>query len=109
MKIIVFGANGGIGSKVVEQGLEIGHEVTAVVRRPASITIQHPQLRVVQGDVLNLDTIKPVMVGQDAVISAIGISKDEPTTVYSGGIANYHEGHASHRCAALDVHFRQWT
>ena len=88
MKIIVFGANGGIGSKVVEQALEAGHQVTAVVRRPSSITIQHPQLTVVQGDVLNLDTIQPTMAGQDAVISAIGISKDAPTIVYSGGIAN---------------------
>ena len=55
MKITVFGANGGIGSKVVEQGLGAGHQVTAVVRRTASITIQHPQLKVVQGDVLKLD------------------------------------------------------
>ena len=88
MKIIVFGANGGIGSKVVEQALKAGHQVTAVVRRPASITIQHPQLKVVQGDVLKLDTIQLPMKGQDAVISSIGITKDEPTTLYSGGIAN---------------------
>lgn len=88
MKIIVFGANGGIGSKVVEQALEAGNQVTAVVRRPSSITIQHPQLKVVQGDVLKYETIQAPMVGQDAVISALGISKDEPTTLYSGGIAN---------------------
>jgi putative NADH-flavin reductase len=88
MKIIIFGANGGIGSKVVEQALEAEHQVTAVVRRPSSITIQHPQLTVVQGDVLKYETIQTPMVGQGAVISALGISKDEPTTVYSGGIAN---------------------
>src|SRR4051812_40519815 len=88
MKIIVFGANGGIGSKVVEQALEAGHQVTALVRRPSSITIQHPQLKVVQGDVLKLDTIQPPMAGQDAVISALGVIVNEPTTVYSDGIAN---------------------
>ncbi len=88
MKIIVFGANGGIGSKVVQQGLAEGHQMTAVVRRPESITIQHPQLKVVQGDVLKPETIQAPMAGQDAVISAIGITKNEPTTVYSGGIAN---------------------
>ena len=88
MKIIVFGANGGIGSKVVEQALEAGHQVTAVVRRPSSITLQHPQLKVVQGDALKLDTVQAAMTGQEAVISSLGISKNEPTTVYSGGIAN---------------------
>jgi len=88
MKIIVFGANGGIGSKVVEQALEAGHQVTALVRRPSSITIQHPQLTLVQGDVLKPDTIQSPMAGQDAVISALGITVNEPTTVYSQGIAN---------------------
>ena len=101
MKIIVFGANGGIGSKVVEQALEAGHQVTAVVRRPSSITIQHPQLTVVQGDVLNLDTIQSPMAGQDAVISAIGISKDAPTTVYSGGIANIIRAMQTHKVQRL--------
>ena len=88
MKIIVFGANGGIGSKVVEQALEAGHQVTAVVRRPASISIQHPQLKVVQGDVLKPDTIQAAMAGQDAVISSLGVTVNEPTTVYSQGVAN---------------------
>ena len=88
MKIIVFGANGGIGSKVVEQALEEGHQVTAVVRRPASISIQHPQLKVVQGDVLKPDTIQAAMAGQDAVISSLGVTINEPTTVYSQGVAN---------------------
>jgi putative NADH-flavin reductase len=88
MKIIVFGANGGIGSKVVEQGLEAGHQITAVVRRPESITIQHPNLKVVQGDALKPETILKPMIGQEAVISALGISTNEPTTVYSQGVAN---------------------
>ncbi len=88
MKIIVFGANGGIGSKVVEQGLAEGYQITAVVRRPESITIQHPQLKVVQGDVLKPETIQAPMAGQEAVISALGITVNEPTTVYSEGVAN---------------------
>ena len=88
MKIIVFGANGGIGSKVVEQALEAGHQVTAVVRRLNSIKLQNPHLKVVQGDALKYDTVLSAMAGQDAVISALGVIVNEPTTVYSGGIAN---------------------
>jgi len=34
MKIIVFGATGGVGQHVVKQALEEGHEVTAFVRTP---------------------------------------------------------------------------
>ena len=32
MKIVVFGANGGVGRRVVEQLLVAGHSVTAVVQ-----------------------------------------------------------------------------
>ena len=35
MKIIVFGATGGVGQFVVKQGLETGFEITAFVRTPA--------------------------------------------------------------------------
>jgi putative NADH-flavin reductase len=88
MKLIVFGANGGIGHHVVEQALEAGHTVTAMVRRPSSITIQHKNLIVCQGDVLKPETIKEPMAGQEAVISAIGTESRQPTVVYSQGIAN---------------------
>ena len=37
MNLIVFGANGGTGRQVVEQGLAAGHTVTAVVRRPDAL------------------------------------------------------------------------
>ncbi|MEP6986962.1 MAG: SDR family oxidoreductase [Chloroflexota bacterium] len=101
MKIIVFGANGGIGSKVVEQALEAGHQVTAVVRRPESITLQHPLLKVVQGNVLKYDTVQSAMVGQDVVISAIGVTVNEPTTVYSGGVANIIKAMQAHNVKRL--------
>ncbi len=42
MKIVIFGAAGGIGRDVVEQALAKGHEVTAFDRNPAALTIQHP-------------------------------------------------------------------
>ena len=54
MKLIVFGSTGGIGRQVVAQALEAGHRVTAVARRPETLTIQHERLRVVRGDALEL-------------------------------------------------------
>lgn len=88
MKLVVFGATGGIGSQVVEQALAAGHEVTAVDRRPSAITSGHEHLEVIQGDVLELDTIRESIIRKDAVISAIGVRNRAPTTVYSEGIAN---------------------
>src|SRR5258708_23068415 len=88
MKIVIFGANGGIGKKVVEQGLEAGHEVTAVVRRPETITLRHERLKVIRGDALNPASVQSAIAGQDAVISTVGITSHDPTTVYSEGAAN---------------------
>ena len=34
MQLLIIGANGGIGSHCVEQALEAGHHVTAIVRNP---------------------------------------------------------------------------
>lgn len=88
MKIVVFGATGGIGQQAVEQALADGHEVTAVARRPAAITIQHPRLEVVAGDVLQPATIGQAVAGKDTVLSALGARDRGPTTVYSEGVAN---------------------
>jgi putative NADH-flavin reductase len=88
MKLVVFGATGGIGSKVVEQALAAGHEVTAVARNPSAITLRHERLQVIQGDVLKPDTIRDSIVGKDAVVSALGARDLKLTTIYSEGVAN---------------------
>lgn len=88
MKLIVFGSTGGIGQEIVVQALEADHEVTAIARRPEAITIRHPHLEVVRGDVLDAATFQQAMVGKDAVISSIGVTNRKPTTLYSSGISN---------------------
>jgi len=55
MKIVLFGADGGTGRDVVEQALAQGHEVTAFDRNPSALTIKHPMLTLVQGDIFNAD------------------------------------------------------
>jgi len=49
MKIAIVSASGRIGSRLVNEALERGHDVTAIVRHPEKITTQHPRLTVVQG------------------------------------------------------------
>jgi len=88
MKLVVFGATGGIGAQVVEQALVVGHEVTAVARRPEAITLRHDCLKVVQGDVLDAASVRRAVMGREVVVSAVGARDLAPTTVYSVGVAN---------------------
>jgi putative NADH-flavin reductase len=72
MKIIVFGASGGTGREIVKQALDAEHEVTAFVRNPAKVAIQHPKLKLVTGDVIDSAGVEKAVVGQEVVISALG-------------------------------------
>jgi putative NADH-flavin reductase len=72
MKIVVFGASRGVGLNVVEQALQAGHTVTAFVRTPSRFTIQHPNLSVCQGDSMDAAAVERSIIGQDAVVSALG-------------------------------------
>lgn len=72
MKIIVFGATGGVGKHVVKQALEKGIEVTAFVRSPSKIEIVHEHLHIIQGDAFNKEDVKAAIAKHDAVISCLG-------------------------------------
>ncbi|MEZ2336916.1 NAD(P)-dependent oxidoreductase [Mucilaginibacter sp. RCC_168] len=91
-KLLIIGANGGIGRQCVELALDAGHRVTALVRNPANLPLMHQNLEVVQGDLLQSGTVEKYLVGKDVVISAIGVKGgmfgDKPTTLYSDGNAN---------------------
>ncbi|AOP45742.1 NAD(P)-dependent oxidoreductase [Streptomyces lydicus] len=70
--IALFGANGSIGSRILNEALQRGHQVTAVVRDPAKITTSHPDLTVATGDVLDPAAVAAVAEGHDVVVSAVG-------------------------------------
>ncbi|MFD7904181.1 NAD(P)H-binding protein, partial [Kitasatospora sp. NPDC059747] len=50
MKLTVLGATGGIGRHLVRLALADGHRVTAAVRDPARLPLQHERLTVVTAD-----------------------------------------------------------
>lgn len=82
MKLTVFGATGATGTRLVEQATAAGHEVTAVVRDPARLTVPTDQrLQVVTADVMDPAAISPAVAAADAVISAVGPRGGGPTTV----------------------------
>lgn len=67
MRIVVFGAGGRAGRRVVEEAAARGHEVTAVVRDPHA----HPLPGdVVAGDVTDPASVAAAAAGHDAAVTA---------------------------------------
>lgn len=85
MKIVIFGAAGATGRILVERALVQGHEVTAFDRNTAGLTIQHPKLTVIQGDIFNPSQVEEVIAGQDVVISVLGVRPGVTIPVCSKG------------------------
>ncbi len=88
MELAVFGASGRSGRPLVQQALDAGHNVIALVRTPATFPLKHDRLTVVQGDVLNADDVDKVVQGADAVLSVIGQTKNAPKDLQTRGIKN---------------------
>lgn len=77
MKIIVFGATGNTGKRVLSQGLTMGHEMTAFVRNSEKLYDQLGEHSTKHVKVIVDDIMDPVSVGealahQDAAIIAAG-------------------------------------
>ena len=75
MKIVLYGASGMIGSRVLAEALARHHEVVAVVRNPENIAPQ-PYLTVVRGDVTDAASIATTAAGADLAISAYSPGSD---------------------------------
>lgn len=73
MKIVVFGASGGIGKFVVKHALKEGYKVNAYVRNPSKLDVTHDNLNIIQGQLNEYDKIKRAIEGCDTVISALGV------------------------------------
>lgn len=69
MKIALIGATGFVGSAILKEALDRGHEVTAIVRHPEQLS-PHPKLHAARGDVYNIEEVARLVGGHDAVISA---------------------------------------
>jgi putative NADH-flavin reductase len=75
LNILIFGASGKTGHELVSQGLKRGHTVTAFVRDPEKLKIQHQNLKVHQGNVADYQSVYDAVKNQDAAVSALGTSK----------------------------------
>ena len=72
MNILITGSTDGTGKQLVKKSLERGHFVTAFARNSSRVAITHTNLKVVEGNVLNIEFLKKAIIGQDVVLCALG-------------------------------------
>ncbi len=71
MRIALFGAGGQIARRIAREALDRGHQVTAVVREPATFQKYDDRLEVVQGDATDPASVARAAKGSDAIVNAI--------------------------------------
>jgi len=75
MKLFIMGATGRTGEEIVQQALGRGHQVTAFVRSPDTVTFRHERLAVLKGNVTDEKQLSEAVQNHDAVVSALGPRK----------------------------------
>lgn len=89
MKIILIGSTGFVGSHILEEALERGHEVHAILRDINKMTKTHPNLFLIKADVMEEAELEDIFnTGYDAVISAYNPGWSNPD-IYNDFILGY--------------------
>lgn len=73
--LALFGATGKTGRHFLADALDEGYQIQALVRDPAAITQQTPNLHLIEGDALNRDDVRQTLNGANAVVSLLGQAK----------------------------------
>lgn len=69
-KVVLIGASGFVGSALLNEALNRGIQITAVVRNPEKIKISNANLEVIKADVSDAKVVAEISKDTDAVISA---------------------------------------
>ena len=86
--VVLIGASGFVGTAILNELLNRGHKVTAIVRDPAKVPASNPNLKVIQADVTDTDVLIEASKGKDAVISAYNPGWKNPN-IYEETLKNY--------------------
>jgi putative NADH-flavin reductase len=77
MNIALIGATGFVGAAILQEALNRGHHVTAIMRHPEKLQA-HANLHAQKGDVYNEEEVARFVAGHDAVISAFNPGWSNP-------------------------------
>lgn len=87
-KIVLIGASGFVGSAILNEALNRGIHVTAVVRNPENVKISNPDLTIVKADVSSAEKVAEIVKGSDAVLSAYNPGWKNPD-IYEDTLKTY--------------------
>lgn len=86
--VVLIGASGFVDSAILNEALNRGHQVTAVVLNPQKVEVANPNLTVVQADATDVETLAAIAKGKDAIISAYNPGWGNPRQ-YEETLENY--------------------
>jgi uncharacterized protein YbjT (DUF2867 family) len=72
LNLVVFGATGNTGIELCKQALDAGHKVTAFVRNPDKLKIEHPNLTKVKAELNDEAAMDQAIKDKDAVLCSLG-------------------------------------
>ena len=82
MKIAIFGATGHTGKFILRDALDAGHSASVLVRNPSKLPPGKYKLTIHLGDATDGDNVEDTIFGQEAVMSALGLTANaRPGTV----------------------------
>ncbi|MDX3928913.1 MAG: NAD(P)H-binding protein [Shinella sp.] len=82
LRLFVLGASGGVGSRLLEQAVKRGHQITAQTRSQGKLA-ETSSLRVIVGAPTDEAFLKQHLAGHDAVILCTGVDSIGKTTLFS--------------------------
>ncbi|WP_194904718.1 NAD(P)-dependent oxidoreductase [Quadrisphaera sp. INWT6] len=104
-RLLVLGANGPTGRRLVHQALVRGHQVQALTRHPETFPLCDDRLQVIAGDATNPAVIDTAVAATDAVICTIGTAfTRHPVQVYSASarlLVQAMSGHGKRRLVVV--------
>ncbi len=76
MQITILGSTGQVGKAVLREALNLGYQVTVLVRSPEKLDDLKGKVKIVQGDLLDPFAVEKALEGSKAVINAAGGVKE---------------------------------
>jgi putative NADH-flavin reductase len=76
-KVAVLGGGGRTGNYLVNQLLKEGFSIKLLLRNPENFSLKNDQIEIIKGDALDIESVKVLLKGCQAVLSTVGQRKDE--------------------------------
>lgn len=103
MNIAIIGASGFVGTALLNEAIQRGHQVTAISRHPENIASDSDLVTPKSVDISNEDTLDETLSGHDAVLTAFHPGRDDPNQY-----EDYINGHKTIQAAVKKAGIDRW-